>query len=99
MSGDEIQEKVRLCVEQMPRRHNVRKISLFGSYLHGEERGDSDIDLLIELEKPVGYFELVRMQDSLESALGQKVDLITPKALSKHFDKEVLKEAKKLYEG
>ena len=55
--------------------------------------------LLIELENPVGYFELVRMQDALEKSLGHKVDLVEAEALSKYFRSKVLAEAKALYEG
>ncbi len=99
MSTQDIQNKVRDCVAKMPQRDNVRKISLFGSHLHGNATPDSDIDLLLELEEPVGYFELVRMQSALEKSLGHKVDLVTPKALSKYFREEVIKEAQNIYEG
>lgn len=84
---------------KMPQRANIQKVSLFGSYLYKEEKQASDIDLLIELEKPVGYFELVRMQDALEMSLGQEVDLVEPEALSKYFRAKVLAEARTLYEG
>ena len=99
MGSDEIKETIRSCVRKMPQRDNVRKISLFGSYFREEEKPDSDIDLLIELENPVGYFELVRMQDALEKSLGHKVDLVEAEALSKYFRSKVLAEAKALYEG
>ena len=98
MSVEDIKKKVRDCLVKMPQRHNVRKVSLFGSYLHGKATADSDVDLLIELDEPVGYFELVRMQRQLELTLGQPVDLVTPKALSKYFSQEVLAEARSLYE-
>lgn len=98
MSTAELQQKIRSCVAKMPQRDNVRKISLFGSHVHGNAKTTSDVDLLIELEEPVGYFELVRMQRQLENALGRAVDLVTPKALSKHFRQEVLSEAQPVYE-
>jgi len=98
MSTEDIRQKVQQCVAKMPQLRNVRKISLFGSYLHGDEKSDSDIDLLIELREPVGYFDLVTIQDALSISLQKKVDLVTPKALSKYFRDEVLKEAHVLYE-
>lgn len=98
MSIDDLKHKVQACVANLPQRGNVRKISLFGSYLHGDEKPESDVDLLLELKEPVGYFELIRMQNSLSQSLGKEVDLVTPKALSKYFRHEVLREARPLYE-
>jgi predicted nucleotidyltransferase len=99
MSVEEIQKKITEQIEKMPGRNKVRKISLFGSYLHGDQREGSDVDLLLELKEAVGYFELVRMQGEFEKTLGRKVDLVTPKALSKYFRDKVLKEAQKIYEN
>lgn len=82
----------------MPQKRNIKKISLFGSYLHGDTSENSDIDLLLELVEPVGYFELVRMQDLIEKYLGKQVDLVEPEALSKYFKEAVIAEAKTLYE-
>lgn len=55
----------------------VRKIGLFGSYVTGQPNETSDIDLLVEFERPIGFrfFELV---DYLEALLGQRVDVLTP---------------------
>jgi uncharacterized protein len=54
----------------------VSKIGLFGSYAKGKATTNSDIDLVIEFEEPIGFrfFELV---DYLENLLGQKVDILT----------------------
>lgn len=55
----------------------VSKIGLFGSYAKGHADETSDIDLLVEFERPIGFrfFELV---DYLESLFGHKVDVLTP---------------------
>lgn len=98
MSTIELQHKIRACLTNMPEGHNVRKISLFGSHLHGNTTTDSDIDLLVEFREPVGYFALARMQEQFEQTLGQPVDLVTPKSLSKYFREKVLSEAQSLYE-
>ncbi len=49
----------------------VRSLTLFGSVARGEERPDSDVDLLVELDRPAGYFKLVRVQLRLEEILGR----------------------------
>jgi predicted nucleotidyltransferase len=55
----------------------VRKIGLFGSYAKGQPDENSDIDLLVEFDRPIGFrfFDLV---DYLETVLGRKVDILTP---------------------
>ena len=55
----------------------VSKIGLFGSYAQGQPDPTSDIDLVVEFERPIGFrfFELV---DYLENLFGHKVDLLTP---------------------
>ena len=54
----------------------VRRIGLFGSYAKGQATEASDIDLVVEFERPIGFrfFDLV---DYLESLLGRKVDVLT----------------------
>ena len=58
----------------------VRRIGLFGSFLHGEPRPSSDIDLLVELERP-SFDDYMDTKFLLEDLFGRKVDLVTEKAL------------------
>ncbi|GBC92393.1 hypothetical protein HRbin15_00863 [bacterium HR15] len=76
----EIQAILRAHQAELRERYGVRSISIFGSYARGEQTPESDVDLLVELEKPIGlrFFEL---WDHLESILGLRVDLLTPNAL------------------
>jgi len=55
----------------------VTKSSLFGSYVRGDYRKDSDVDILVELPKGNSLLDLVRLEKKLENALGKKVDLLT----------------------
>lgn len=95
----DIQVALRKVIRTSPVRGNVRKVSLFGSYLHGDARENSDIDLVLEYTRPFSLFDLVHMQLELEKKLGKKVDLRTPKSLSKYFRDDVLNEAELLYEN
>jgi predicted nucleotidyltransferase len=54
----------------------VSKIGLFGSYAKGQSGDASDIDLIIEFERPIG-FRFIELVDYLENLLGQKVDVLT----------------------
>ncbi|MFZ1755367.1 MAG: nucleotidyltransferase family protein [Caldilineaceae bacterium] len=61
-------------------KYNLKSIALFGSITRNESTEKSDIDILVEFEKPIGL-EFVMLADELESILGAKVDLVTPKAI------------------
>ena len=79
--------------------NHIRKLSLFGSVLHGDFRPDSDVDLLVEFdpEHIPGFFKLAHMERELSGIIGKKVDLRTPQELSKYFRTQVLSEAEVQY--
>jgi predicted nucleotidyltransferase len=61
-------------------KYDLKSIALFGSIAREEATEKSDIDILVEFEKPIGL-EFVLLADELEEILGIQVDLVTPKAL------------------
>ena len=61
--------------------YGVNNIGLFGSYSRGEERPDSDLDLLVEFDRPIGFFKFIELEDYLTEKLGIKVELVTKDAL------------------
>lgn len=70
---------VKVLKRELPRLHQkygVVKMALFGSFVKGTAEKSSDVDLLIELEKPLGL-EFVSLANELEQALGRKVDVAT----------------------
>jgi predicted nucleotidyltransferase len=75
------------------KKFGVHSISIFGSVARDKARKQSDIDLLVEFEKPVGLFEFARLKLYLQELLGRKVDLVTPEALRKEFRESILREA------
>jgi len=66
--------------EEIRKKYGVVILGIFGSYARGKQDELSDIDILVELKKPIGlkFFEL---WDELENLLGIKVDLLTIKAV------------------
>lgn len=100
MTKQTLRIKLRRAIEENPHKDEIKKISLFGSYLSGGEREDSDIDLLIEFSPSakVGFLKFIDIQEQIAQSLGRKVDLLTPEALSKYFRDKVLKEAEVIYE-
>lgn len=61
-------------------KYNLKSIALFGSITRNEATEKSDIDVLVDFEKPIGL-EFVLLADELEEILGVKVDLVTQNAL------------------
>ncbi len=83
-----------LCRRPLRRRGRFDKaFLLFGSVARGETREDSDVDLLVEFSQPVGMFQFIEIQQWLESLLGCRVDLGTPRSLKSALKEKVLREA------
>jgi len=74
-------------------RFSVKSLAIFGSVARDEARPDSDVDILVEFDEPVGLFEFVRLKDYLETLLDRSVDLVTPDALKEQLRERILKEA------
>ena len=71
----------------------VGSLALFGSTARGEAGPESDVDLLVGFNRPVGLFELVDLKDYLEGLLGRPVDLVTRDSLRRQLRERILKEA------
>lgn len=67
-------------------------MGLFGSYSRGEETEDSDIDLLVDFERPIDYFKLIDMEDYLKEKIGVEVEIVTRPALKDRIKNRILKE-------
>jgi len=76
---------------QIRKQYGVKKIGLFGSFARNEARADSDVDLLVEFQHPIGW-EFCDLKDLLENRTNRRVDLVTVKALKKQLRKDVLGE-------
>ena len=72
--------------------YKPEKIILFGSCAYGKVRADSDIDMLVEFSKPVGFFKFIELEEFLGKLTGKKVDLVTKKALKPAIKNEILQE-------
>jgi len=81
------------------RKNGIRSLSLFGSFLHGNAKPDSDIDFLVDFEpsEHVGLFALSRMELELTDLFNRPVDLRTAQDLSPYFRQRVLEEAALIY--
>jgi uncharacterized protein len=82
--------------------HNILRLSLFGSALTDGFTEKSDIDVLVEFQpgKTPGLLGMVQIEDELGKLMGgRRIDLKTPKELSRYFRQQVLSDAKVQYAG
>src|SRR5215471_3826664 len=87
-------------LEAFCRRHHIRRLAFFGSVLRDDFAADSDIHVLVEFEpNRIPGLAFFTMEHELAGILGRKVDLNTPKFLSRYFRDKVLKEAQTQYEA
>ena len=70
----------------------MKSIGLFGSYAREEARKESDIDILIEFERPIGLFKFMELEEYLSQKLGRKVDLVEKEALKERIKPYVMEE-------
>ncbi|MBI4545507.1 MAG: nucleotidyltransferase family protein [Gemmatimonadetes bacterium] len=81
------------------RRHDVRRLRIFGSASRGEEGAESDIDLLVDFGSPKGFFELLRLEDELEGFFGRPVDVVTEPGLSPYLREPILASASVIFDA
>ncbi|HHT9124311.1 MAG TPA: nucleotidyltransferase family protein [Candidatus Brocadiia bacterium] len=90
---ESILKKLRELKQEIKAKYKVKEIGVFGSAIRGELSEISDIDILVEFEKPIGFFKFLELEEYLESRLGRKVDLVSRKALKPRIGSYILKEA------
>lgn len=93
LTKNEIENKLSDLKPILHREYSVRQIGLFGSFSDDSYTEDSDIDILVEFERPIGwkYFSL---EIYLENIFGRKIDLVTKNALKEQLKDRILKQVK-----
>jgi len=89
---DEIRKNIRQHSSILAERYGVSVVGIFGSYVRGEEKKGSGIDLLAEILKPISLLELVGAEIYLSEVLGLKVDLVPKRSLREELRETILRE-------
>jgi len=87
-------EEIKVKIIPVLRRYDVRKASIFGSFVKGEEREDSDIDILVEFKGEKSLLDLAGLKIELEETLQRKVDVLTYNSLHPLLKDKILQEQK-----
>ena len=78
------------------KKYNVRKASIFGSYARGEQKKDSDIDILIEPARGMSLLDISGLKIELEKTLNKKVDIVSYKYIHPYLRDNILKSEVKI---
>jgi predicted nucleotidyltransferase len=87
-----IKEIIEKHKPEIRQEYHVSEIGVFGSYTREEQQDDSDIDILVSFEKPIGFIKFMRLEFYLSELLGKKVDLVSKDSLKPYIGKVILEE-------
>ena len=73
-------------------KYHISKVGIFGSYVRGEQRNESDVDILIDYDEAPSLISLIEMENMLSDLLGMKVDIVTSKGLKPQIRQHILDE-------
>jgi hypothetical protein len=93
MSRREIIAVLSAHKKELRERYKVKEIGIFGSYVRGEEKKTSDVDLLVEFEEIPDLLEFIHLEQYLERLLNRKVDLVRKSAIRPELKETILGEA------
>jgi predicted nucleotidyltransferase len=92
-----VPESIRDITIEYLTRNGARRIALFGSYVNGEARPESDLDILTEFSDRKSLLQLVRLERELSELVGMKVDLLTEASISPHLIDGIKKEMEVIF--
>ena len=87
-----ILKKLIAKIRKVLKKYHIRKASLFGSYARGDQKKNSDIDLIIEPTSKMSLFDLTGISLEMEEEMGKKVDLLTYNSIHHRIKKYVEKD-------
>lgn len=83
---------IRQHLPKLTQDYNVSYLGIFGSYIRGEQKEDSDLDILVEFSKEPDLLEFIGLKQELSEILGVEVDLVMRGALKPRIGKRILEE-------
>lgn len=90
-------DNIKSIILPVLKKYNISRAGVFGSYVRGENKEDSDVDILIELEDKISLLNFVRIKLDLEDVLNKKVDLVEYKAIKPRLRERILSEEIRIY--
>ena len=89
---DKIKKTLKKNKQSLQQDFNVKKLGIFGSYVRGEQKKNSDVDILVEFFQTPGLFDYMKVESRLSTILHKKVDFVMKGALKLRIGKNVMRE-------
>lgn len=89
---DNIIVKLKNSKTLLHEQYGVETLGIFGSYVRGKQKNNSDVDILIDFKEPIGLLKFVALKHQLSEIIGRDVDLVMKSALKPVIGKRILKE-------
>ena len=96
MTLENIKNKLIQEKSELHRRFGVSEIGVFGSWVRGEQKKSSDIDVLVDFDREIGLFEIMELEEYLSDIFHCKVDVAVKRSLRKYIGQHILSEAEYL---
>lgn len=93
LNFDYYKKKLELLKPELKEKFKVNTIGFFGSYVRGEQKKTSDLDVLVDFYEPISLFRFIDLEDFLSQQLEVKVDLVMRDALKPRIKDSILNEA------
>jgi len=93
MKIEELKNQIEALKPTLKERFKVQTIGIFGSYVRGEQKRKSDLDVLVDFSETPSLFEFIDLEDFLSQKLGVKVDLVMRDSLKPRIKDSILSEA------
>jgi uncharacterized protein len=91
---DELLTKLKDMLPALRSHYHVRTLEIFGSFVRGDEREKSDLDLLVTFDEVPTLFKFVALENYLSDTLGIQVDLVMKESLKPNIGRNILEEAR-----
>ena len=90
-------ETIKKKIVPILKKNNVVRAGIFGSYARGENKKNSDVDILVEINNPkMSLLGFIAMKHALEDVIGRKIDLVEYKTIKPRIKKKILNEEIKI---
>lgn len=91
-TAESIKKKLADYRPLLAKKYGIREIGIFGSYVRGEQKQKSDVDVLVDFSDSISLLDFIHLENELSDLLGVKVDLVMKSALKPRIGKHILEE-------
>lgn len=89
--------EIKNIVEPILKKHQVTRAGIFGSYAIDKQTNNSDVDILVKIDKKISLLEFVKIKLEIEDKIGKKVDLVEYSSIKPRLKENILSEEVRLY--